>query len=240
MHGTSRNTAGKYFHPFYVSILIALILSVFAVISESEAKSTIQCHCFQNRIFDTDKPGAADAYYLATTHNAFYAQAGDASKKIIVRSRQRGLLEDDLWIAFAVSREHSVALESLLTTRLQHTEWDSTLQALGIETGELKHELRRAIERKSSNITAEVLDHTLVNLGLISATHLQELRALNANAKEVLASVLLQIYGEKAAPEYLREARSGAHWDRLMHNAGIDIAQVEQLWARALKRGQKA
>ncbi|MGC9518436.1 MAG: hypothetical protein ACP5FP_02095 [Desulfuromonadaceae bacterium] len=240
MHMTPGNICRNWFQHFCIPILTALILLTNGGKETVEAKSTIQCHCFQNRIFDTDKPGAADAYYLATTHNAFYAQAGDASKKIIVRSRQRGLLEDDLWIAFAVSREHSISLKSLLTTRLQHTEWNSTLQALGIETGALKHELRRAIEGKSSNITAEVLDHTLVNLGLISATHLQELRALNANAKEVLASVLLQIYGEKAAPEYLREARSGAHWDRLMHNAGIKIAQVEQLWDRALNRGQKA
>lgn len=223
-----------------IPLLAALIILVSGGKETVDAESTIKCHCFQNRIFDTAKPGAADTYYLATTHNAFYAQAGDAGKKIIVRARQRGLHEEDLWIAFALSQNHAKELEPLLTTRLQHADWNATLKAVEIRPADLSPELKRATQGKSSNITEEILVQTLAKHNLASSAQLQELREVTASAKEFLASVLLQQYGKKTAPEYLRQARSGAHWDWLMHQEGIDIAQVEQLWGDTLNHKAKS
>ncbi|MDD2558241.1 MAG: hypothetical protein PHH87_08120 [Desulfuromonas sp.] len=209
-------------------------------------QSTITCHCYQDRMFDTKAPGVADDFYLTTTHNAFYAQAGEASKKIIVRARQRGLSGDDLWIAFALSQNsgqnqgQTIKLEQLVTTRLQNSDWDSTLKQSGIDPTTLEHELQRALQGKSSRAVTETVDQALVKRQLITPTQLAELRALNATNKEVLASVLLQIYGKGSAVEYLRQVRSGAHWDALMHQAGIDIAQVEQLWAYSFTKTSEA
>jgi len=204
------------------------------------AQSTIGCHCYQNRLFDTKAPGAADDFYLTTTHNAFYAQAGEATKKIIVRARQRGLSGDDLWLAFALSQNHALQLEQLVTTRLQHSDWESTLKQSGIDPATLEHELQRALQGKPSRAVTETVDQALIKRQLITAAQLAELRALNATSKEVLASVLLQIYGKGSAVEYLRQVRSGAHWDALMHQAGIDIAQVEQLWAYSFTKTSEA
>ena len=211
-------------------------------------QSTITCHCYQDRMFDTKAPGVADDFYLATTHNAFYAQAGEASKKIIVRARQRGLSGDDLWIAFALSQNHgenhgqgqTIKLEQLVTTRLQNSDWDATLKQSGIDPTTLEHELQRALQGKSSRAVTETVDQALIKRQLIAVEQLTELRALNATNKEVLASVLLQIYGKGSAVEYLRQVRSGAHWDALMHQAGIDIAQVEQLWAYSFTKPSEA
>ncbi|MFA6687208.1 MAG: hypothetical protein WCS16_07000 [Desulfuromonas sp.] len=222
------------FHYSGIIFIAALMLLASGGMKVAQANSTIQCHCFQERMFDTKKPGAADAYYLATTHNAFYAQAGGASKKIIVRARQRGLHEEDLWLAFALSQNYTNELEQLLTTRLQHTSWDDTLKVVGIEADTLSLELKRALQGEPSNITEETLLQALVQHNLADTVQLQELLELNASAKEFLASILLQQYGKQSASEYLRLVRSGAHWDWLMHEAGIDIAQVEQLWAYAL------
>jgi len=239
MHRAPRNMYHNRFRIICIPLLAALIILVSGGKETVDAESTIKCHCFQNRIFDTDNPGAADTYYLATTHNAFYAEAGGASKKIIVRARQRGLHEDDLWIAFALSRNHSKELEQLLTTRLQHADWNATLKAAGVRPADLSPELKRATQEEASNITEEILVQTLAEQNLANTVQLQELRELNANAKEILASVLLQQYGKKTAPEYLRQARSGAHWDWLMYQEGIDIAQVEALWGATLNHKRK-
>lgn len=247
VHGDAGTVASLLTYMVLAFLLLAGLQPVYAQ-PGAKGQSTITCHCYQDRMFDTKAPGAADDFYLATTHNAFYAQAGEATKKIIVRARQRGLSGDDLWLAFALNENYvqkraqdsSLNLEQLVTIRLQNTDWDSTLKQIGIAPETLEHELQRALQGKSSRAVTEAVDQALAKRQLITPAQLAELRALNATNKEVLASVLLQIYGKGSAVDYLQQVRSGAHWDALMHHAGIDIAQVEQLWAYSFTKPSEA
>lgn len=83
-------------------ILFCFILMYTLPIS-AYAIPAITCHCFTDRSYDAAHPAAADAYFLATTQNAFFALVFNTDKKSVVMKKQQGTSPDDLWIAYWVA-----------------------------------------------------------------------------------------------------------------------------------------
>ena len=118
-------TSSKMF--FCLILLFMLPMSAHAI-------PAITCHCFTDRSYDAAHPAAADAYFLATTQNSFFAIVFNTDKKTIVMKKQQGTSPDDLWIAYWIASKSGTTPESLLQAKSKSESWKSVVETLRLSS----------------------------------------------------------------------------------------------------------
>lgn len=214
----------------------ATLLAAALLLGPTSARpeSTTGCHCFQDRTFEPARPGAADAYILATTRSSLLSAAFGVPKAELVRSVMTGTTPEDLWIAhYAAARTKRPAKE-LLAARAAKGTWGAALAG----AGSLGEPFDAALARgaSASELASIAVDDVLVQRARARPAALRAIRSAGATTEEtVVATVLSARLGAPVLP-LVAEVKGGrATWGGVLDAAGIEPKQLDGL-VRAMVR----
>jgi hypothetical protein len=200
----------------------------------ARAEPTAGCHCFQDRTFEPARPGAADAYILATTRSSLLSAAFGVPKQDLVLAVMTGARPEDLWIAhWAAPRAKRTAAE-LLEARKGSGSWRAALAPVGPIGGPFDAALARGAGE--TELAALAVDDVLVTRARATPASLKALRAAGATTEEaVVASVLSAKLAAPVLPLVTQVKSGRATWGSVLHDAGIEPKQLDGI-VRAMAR----
>ncbi len=214
--------------------ILGLVLACLGT-PPAEAASAVTCHCFRDRSYDPDRPGAADAYILATSRNSLLAAAFGVSKGTIVRALMTGTPPEDLWIAYAVAASTGLNARDLLDARRRSPSWARAVASLGVDPVRLEPALSKAVQ---TGRAAPVVDRVLEERLGVSGERIRRLRERGApDGAAVAASLLYRITGQEPAAVFDEVVGGKATWGEKFHQAGVAPSDIDDAIAARLKPG---
>jgi len=222
-------------------ILLCLIL-MFTFPMSAYAIPTITCHCFTDRSYDAAHPASADAYFLATTQNSFFAIVFNTDKKTIVMKKQQGTSPDDLWIAYWVASKSGTAPNSLLQAKLKSDTWKNVIMPLRLSTKLLGIRFANALNANvpTDRLSEAVVDELFLKDKLLGERDLNALRKAGATNQElIIATVIASKTRQPAKLLYLEVKTGSKTWGSLLSGAKVDPKNMQQEIASILKLHQQ-
>lgn len=146
--------------------ILVVVFFTMVFYSAAAAEPVAGCHCFQNRQFDSAKPGAVDPYVLTTTQHSFLASVFGIDKKQIVQAKMReGVSGDDLWIARITASKTGADAKDLLASRKASGSWEKALELDRLEPNQLGLHFKEALVRNISDekLSSMVVDQVIVD-----------------------------------------------------------------------------
>ena len=198
------------------------------------AEGTTGCHCFQDRTFEPERPGAADPYILATARSSLLSAAFGVPKADLVRAVMSGTAPEDLWIAhWAASRAKRPPAE-LLDRLVRSGSWGGALAGIG----GLEPRFAAALARDAGavELAAVAVDDVLIGRLKASPAALRSLRGAGASTEETVVATLLSAQiGAPVLPLVAQVKAGRATWGSVLRDAGLAPGQIDGL-VRALVR----
>jgi len=214
-----------------------LLLFSFLLPASLFADSGISCHCFQDRVYNPEQPGAADDYILATTRNSFISALFEIPKKQIVKARMSGTPGEDLWLAGYLAQRSGQTVAELLVARQGVTDWNTLLINLDGFPEILAPEVAAPVlARKSATVVVSALVELQVvkHLGL-PAGEIKKLRSEDATDSQLILVALLARQSGVSAIKIFRQRRmQGLPWDVLLNQMGLSPKQLDPLMRKLL------
>jgi hypothetical protein len=214
-----------------------LFLLLFFPPAPLYADSGISCHCFQNRAYDPDQPGAADDYILATTRNSFISALFHIPKQQIVKARMSGTPGEALWLAGYLSLQTGQSVAALLAVRQRATDWNAFLVSLDGFPETLDPEVAAPVlARKPVPAVVSALVDLQVRKRLgLAAVEIETVRSEGATDQQLILVALLASHTGKPAVEiYNQRKRDGLPWDMLLNQNDIAPKQIDSLLRKIL------
>jgi hypothetical protein len=214
------------------ALAAALLLAAAPVPARGDG--TAGCHCFRDRTFEPDRPGAADPYILATARSSLLSAAFGVPKGDLVRAVMSGTAPEDLWIAHWAAGRAGRSAAALLEDRARTGSWAKALAGVGGLAAPFAAALAR--DAGATELAALAVDDVLVGRLKASPGSLRALRAAGASTEETVVATLLS--AQIAAPvlPLVAEVKSGrATWGSVLRDAGLAPGQLDGL-VRALVR----
>jgi hypothetical protein len=212
-------------------LLVALLV---AAPPAARAAGTTGCHCFQDRTFEPDRPGAADPYILATARSSLLSAAFGVPKADLVRAVMSGTAPEDLWVAhWAASRAKRPPAE-LLERLARAGSWGAALAGVG----GFEAPFAAALARNAGvgELAALAVDDVLVGRLKASPAALRSLRGAGATTEETVVATLLSAQiGAPVLPLVVQVKAGRATWGSVLRDAGLAPGQLDGL-VRALVR----
>ncbi|HSN14763.1 MAG TPA: hypothetical protein VLT61_09035 [Anaeromyxobacteraceae bacterium] len=212
----------------------ALLAALAVAPAVARPDSTAGCHCFQDRSFEPDRPGAADAYILATTRSSLLSAAFGVPKKDLVMAVMTGTQPEDLWIAYWAAARGKRSAASLLQARKGAGSWKAVLGT----AGPLEPAFDAALARGApdADLCALAVDDVLVHRARALPAALRSLRSAGANTEEtVVATVLSAKLAAPVLPLVAQVKAGRATWGSVLNDAGIEPRELDGL-VRAMVR----
>ncbi len=212
-----------------VSSSIIAVLFMFPM--AAHAVPAITCHCFTDRAYDAAHPAAADAYFLATTQNSFFAIVFNTDKKTIVMKKQQGTSPDDLWIAYWVASKTGTAPDSLLQAKLKNFAWKSVISPLRLSPKILGTRFSNALHANApaGRLSEAVVDELFLKGQLLSEGDLSALRKAGASNQELIITAVIATKTGQSASQLYHEVKTGTKtWGSLLSGAKIDTRNMQQ------------
>lgn len=216
-----------------LSLLLLLALPVAA-----HAIPAITCHCFTERGYDAAKPAAADAYFLATTQNSFFASVFNTDKKSIVIKKQQGTSSDDLWIAHWVALKSGTLPEDLLQARRQSDAWKKVVVSLRLTPKALGNRFSNALNANApaGRLAEAVVDEIFITEQLLGEGELAALRKAGAGNQELILATVIAARTRQPAKQLYLEVKAGTRsWGTLLAAAKMDPKNMPQEIAASVK-----
>jgi hypothetical protein len=216
-------------------LLTALTLSALVSSSLLAAEPTAACHCYQDRTFDAERPGAADPYVVATTRSSLLSAAFGPSKRELVQAVMTGTSPDDLWIAHWAAARTGREAAALLDAKGKKGSWKAALagaQGLGKGFGEaIAHGTPEA------ELTALTVDDTLVaRLGAEPAA-LASGRAAGATTNELIVAAVLAARLGTTPASILTPIKAGkASWGSMLSSLGLTPKDLDGVVRQLVSR----
>lgn len=208
---------------------------VFALLpGAARPESTTGCHCFQDRTFEPARPGAADAYILATTRSSLLSAAFGVPKKDLVLAVMTGTAPEDLWISNWAAARTKRSAEALLDAKKRVGSWKLALTPVGAFGEAFDAALARGAT--DGELAALAVDDVLVTRARALPASLRSLRAAGANTEEtVVATVLSAKLAAPVVPLVVQVKTGRATWGSVLNDSGIEPGQLDGL-VRAMVR----
>lgn len=218
-------------------ILLCLIL-MFTFPMSAYAIPTITCHCFTDRSYDAGHPAAADAYFLATTQNSFFAIVFNTDKKSIVMKKQQGTSPDDLWVAYWVASKAGKSPDSMLQAKLKSDSWKNVVVPLNLTPKSLGARFLNALNANvpTDRLSEAVVDELLLKAQFLSERDLVDLRKAGASNQELIIATVIATKTKQPAKQLYLEVKAGTKtWGSLLSWTKIDTKNMQQEIASLLK-----
>jgi hypothetical protein len=217
--------------------LLCILLILSFPISAS-AIPAISCHCFTDRSYDAAHPAAADAYFLATTQNSFFAIVFNTDKKSIVMKKQQGTSPDDLWVAYWIASKAGKTPDSLLQSKSKSDSWKNVVAPLNLPPNSLG---TRFINALNANVPTErlseaVVDELFLKDRLLGDRDLADMRKAGASNQELIVATVIATKTRQPARQFYLEVKAGTKtWGSLLSWTKIDTKNMQHEVANILK-----
>ena len=219
------------------AILFCLIV-MFTFPLSADAIPAITCHCFTDRSYDAAHPAAADAYFLATTQNSFFAIVFNTDKKSIVIKKQQGTSPDDLWIAYWVASKAGKTTDSLLQAKSKSGAWKNVVVPLKLPPNILGARFSNAINDNlpTDRLSDAVVDELFLKNQLLGERDLDDMRKAGASNQELIIATVIATKTRQPARQLYLEVKAGTKtWGSLLSWTKIDTKNMQQEIATILK-----
>ena len=196
----------------------ALICLIFLLLPTlAGAKSTISCHCFQDRTFNHRDTAAADPYFLATTQNSFISLLYGVKKNSLVRAKMSGTSGSYLWILFDVAARSQQGIDNVDKIYGQTKHWNAVFKELNLTPQQLGEKYWQ-LGNNPELLADHIVDLHLSKRFGITTNDLKNWHKLGMNRKELILTNLLD--GEPIT--LFNQVNSGVQtWGKLLHDQGL-------------------
>ena len=199
---------------------ILLAAAVAALPLATRAAPTVDCHCFQDRSWNPERPASADPYVLATTRSSLLSASFGVGKGDLVRAVMGGTPADDLWVAYWAGARAGLDPGTLLVAREKRGSWKKALS--GTKGLGRAFEAALASGAKDAALSAIAVDDVLVGRLHANAEDVALLRAASASSEEVALAAVLSLRLDAPAMPILARVHAGqATWGSTLHDAGL-------------------
>ncbi|MDU0459100.1 MAG: hypothetical protein RW306_10260 [Geobacteraceae bacterium] len=218
-------------------LLLNLVL-MFLLPIPAHAIPAITCHCFTDRSYDAAHPTAADAYFLATAQNSFFAIVFNIDKKSIVMKKQQGTSSDDLWVAYWVAAKAGKSPDSLFQDKTKSVSWKNVVVSLKLPPKILGARFSNALNANvpTDRLSEAVVDELFLKDQLLGEWDLADVRKAGANNQELIIATVIATKTKQSARQLYLEVKAGTKtWGSLLSWAKIDTKNMQQEVANILK-----
>jgi hypothetical protein len=215
-------------------LLLTAVLSFFAIpAADSPAATAINCHCFQDRIYNPAARFAADEYILATSFNSLLSRSFEIPKsRVVMLKMKEGVGQNDLLIGLQISQTCGKDLQQLLAARRRGQPWSKIIRGLNGIPDVQKDQL---LEIMSADIptdkaAAGVADKLLVDFFQVPAAVIAGYRESGLREQEI-ALLLILAHAEDQPPAALLALRNngGKSWSEIADGLGVEPATAGKL-----------
>jgi hypothetical protein len=218
------------------TLLCIIVMFIFPL--SAYAIPAITCHCFTNRTYDAAHPAAADAYFLATTQNSFFAIVFNTDKKSVVMKKQQGTSSDDLWVAYWVASKAGKTPDSLLQAKLKSGSWKNAVVPLHLSPKFLGARFSDALNANvpTDRLSEVVVDELFLKDQLLGERDLAGLRKVGASNQELIITTVIATKTKQPAKQIYLDVKAGTKtWGSLLSWTKIDTKNMQQEVANILK-----
>ena len=197
----------------------------------AHAIPAITCHCFTDRSFDPGHPAAADAYFLATTQNSFFALMFNVDKKTIVMKKQQGTSPDDLWIAYWIAAKYGISAEALLKAKQGTEAWKDIFTSQRLDSKPFGTRFSKALVAKLPPVQlAEIaVDELFLRNHILSGADVAAMRQTGASNQGLILATVISYKTKQPAKQIYLEVKNGSKsWGTLLQQAKIDTRNMQQ------------
>ena len=215
--------------------LFAALSVVTAIPSAGIAAPTGACHCYRDRTFDPERPGAADSYILATSRSSLLSAVFGPSKRELVEAVMTGTSPDDLWVAHWAAARTGAAASALLEAKGAMGSWKAALAP----AGHLGKAFEDAMSRGSSDgdLAGMVVDDVLTSRLGVEPAAVTALHKTGATTSEAILAVVLASRIQTNPATILASVKSGhATWGMALQGLGLAPKDVDGLVRHILSR----
>jgi hypothetical protein len=199
------------------------------------AEPTGACHCFQDRTWDPERPGAADPYLLATTRSSLLSAAFGVPKRALVAAVMGGTPAEELWIARWAGARLRRDPDGLLASRRALGGWAPALSGAAASLPPAFAAALRAGGDPAA-LAALAVDEVLVSRLGLGAGALAGLRSTGAPTEQVVLAAVLEVHLGAPARPLLAEVRAGrTTWGQVLHDAGLGPRDLDGLVRRLVR-----
>ena len=210
--------------PCSIFLLCLLPLSAHAI-------PAITCHCFTDRSFDPSHPAAADAYFLATTQNSFFALMFNVDKKTIVMKKQQGTSPDDLWIAYWIAVKYGISADSLLKAKQGTVAWKDVFTSQHLDAKPFGTRFSKALEAKLPpvQLAQTAVDELFLRNHILSDPDVVAIRQTGASNQALILATVISFKTKQPVKQIYLEVKNGStSWGNLLQQAKIDTRNMQQ------------
>ena len=218
-------------------ILLCLVV-MFTFPLSAYAIPTITCHCFTDRSYDASRPASADAYFLATTQNSFFAIVFNIDKKSIVMKKQQGTSSDDLWVTYWVASKAGKSPDSLLQAKSKSDSWKNVVVPMSLPPKALGARFSNALNANvpTDRLSEAVVDELFLKDQLLGERALADVRKAGANNQELIIATVIATKTKQPAMQLYLAVKAGTKtWGSLLSWAKIDTKNMQQEVANILR-----
>src|SRR5450631_4431813 len=218
-------------------ILLCLVV-MFTFPLSAYAIPTITCHCFTDRSYDASRPASADAYFLATTQNSFFAIVFNIDKKSIVMKKQQGTSSDDLWVTYWVASKAGKSPDSLLQAKSKSDSWKNVVVSMSLPPKALGARFSNALNANvpTDRLSEAVVDELFLKDQLLGERALADVRKAGANNQELIIATVIATKTKQPAMQLYLAVKAGTKtWGSLLSWAKIDTKNMQQEVANILR-----
>ncbi|MBI5068248.1 MAG: hypothetical protein HZB56_08400 [Deltaproteobacteria bacterium] len=202
----------------------ALLLPAAAAPGESAAA----CHCYRDRTFDPERPGAADPYILATTRSSLLSAAYRVDKRTLVSTAMTGTAAEDLWVAYYAGSRTGLGAPHLLSLREERKGWPAALAGQKELDGPFAAALARGADGRA--LASLAVDEVLATRMGVAPAALRTLHDAGASPEErILASALAARLSVPTAPLVAQVRAGKATWGQVLRDCGLTPRELDGL-----------
>lgn len=229
----------KIFCFFYV------LFSMTVALAGEDRESVANCHCFRDRVFDSQDRFAADEYLLTTNFNSFIAASFRVSKSQVVMMKMKGGVDPgDLLIALYVARGCHVQLNNLLAVLDTGGTWQEISESKGVRKEEDCNEVLGVVGDADGNreeAIRGVTDQLVKEYFGVSVQDVSRLRARGATGREIVFLLNLERHGitRKSATEILALHRQqNMSWGEIAQLDGLSPEETGKLFLQEVSSAE--